>query len=296
MEAGNVDVLHGHIGEDVVAAPRGAHDARHAEGNRVAVGIDGGVVIVAPAVHGEIPDRHVLKGAGAAKASADQAADVPLTRHNLGVLKRDILEGNFCGGGNRTDKSGADIRLADVAVQSVVDGHIPDGVSLSVKGDVGDSRAVQRSPLQTGKVDIVEQDDGLVVKVDIPVAVDGTVERHQILGGADPDIVLAREIGRGLGALLGFGSGVGGGIGLGIHVGVGFGICVGSLLRCGRCVGLGRLSGCAAGGSLISGTGDKTQHQQGDKRQAEHEETELLHGFSSFHLISWGCFESTLLF
>ena len=80
----------------------------------------------------------------------------------------------------------------------------------------------------------------------------------------------------------------------GIRVGVGFGICVGSLLRCGRCVGLGRLSGCAAGGSLISGTGDKTQHQQGDKRQAEHEETELLHGFSSFHLISWGCFESTL--
>ena len=79
-------------------------------------------------------------------------------------------------------------------------------------------------------------------------------------------------------------------------VGIGFGICVGSLLRCGRCVGLGRLSGCAAGGSLISGTGDKTQHQQGDKRQAEHEETELLHGFSSFHLISWGCFESTLLF
>ena len=151
---------------------------------------------------------------------------MPLTRHNLGVLKRDILEGNFCGGGNRADKSGADKQAfgIDVAVQTVVDGHIPDGVSLSVKGDVGDSRAVQRSPLQTGKVDIVEQDDGLVIKVDILVAVDGTVERHQILGGADPDIVLAGEIGRGLGALLGFGSGVGGGIGLGIRVGIGFGI------------------------------------------------------------------------
>ena len=197
------------------------------------------VVVVQPAVGGEVLDGAVLEGDVSVGLHADEAAHGALVGGDLGVINGEVLEGQISGG----DADEARAHLGGIgALFGGVLGELQvgDGVAVTLKGDAVEGVAVHGGPGVAGHVDVGQENDGLVVEI-LAVLNGGLVEGHEILGGLDDDVELGIVL-----LLAGGGGLLGGGGVLGGVVADGGG----GLLTCG---GGGLLGGGSGGGAVLAG-------------------------------------------